>query len=160
MREGAAMGTRADFYLGRGADAEWLGSIAWDGYPSGVREVLAAKSEKDFRSALASLATREDWTSPELGWPWPWKDSCTTDFAYAFDDGRAWWSCFGSRYNDGGIAAYEAYEERDLDDDGDEENEEIFPDMTKRMNPALGTPRDSMMVFVAPKRIIGGGGEE
>jgi hypothetical protein len=30
------MGTRADFYVGRGPDAEWLGSVAMDGYPSGV----------------------------------------------------------------------------------------------------------------------------
>jgi hypothetical protein len=30
------MGTRADFYVGRGGQAEWLGSIAWDGYPSGI----------------------------------------------------------------------------------------------------------------------------
>lgn len=27
------MGTRADFYIGRGENAEWLGSIAWDGDP-------------------------------------------------------------------------------------------------------------------------------
>jgi len=26
------MGTRADFYVGMGKDAEWLGSVAWDGY--------------------------------------------------------------------------------------------------------------------------------
>jgi hypothetical protein len=31
------MGTRADFYVGRGKDAEWLGSVAFDGYPSGTR---------------------------------------------------------------------------------------------------------------------------
>jgi hypothetical protein len=29
------MGTRADFYVGRGESAEWLGSIAYDGYPEG-----------------------------------------------------------------------------------------------------------------------------
>ena len=27
------MGTRADFYVGRGDAAEWIGSIAYDGYP-------------------------------------------------------------------------------------------------------------------------------
>ena len=26
------MGTRADFYIGSGKDAEWLGSVAFDGY--------------------------------------------------------------------------------------------------------------------------------
>ena len=30
------MGTRADFYIGKGTDAEWLGSIAWNGYPDGI----------------------------------------------------------------------------------------------------------------------------
>ena len=30
------MGTRADLYIGRGTDAEWIGSVAWDGYPSGL----------------------------------------------------------------------------------------------------------------------------
>ena len=26
------MGSRADFYIGEGTEAEWLGSVAWDGY--------------------------------------------------------------------------------------------------------------------------------
>lgn len=30
------MGTIADFYVGRGPKAEWIGSIAWDGYPDGI----------------------------------------------------------------------------------------------------------------------------
>jgi hypothetical protein len=33
------MGTRADFYVGRGETAEYLGSIAWDGYPDGLMRV-------------------------------------------------------------------------------------------------------------------------
>jgi hypothetical protein len=35
------MGTRADFYVGRGETAEWLGSIAWDGNPGGAGLALA-----------------------------------------------------------------------------------------------------------------------
>ncbi|MFH1835312.1 MAG: hypothetical protein ABH851_03885 [Methanobacteriota archaeon] len=27
-------------------------------------------------------------TSPEQGWPWPWEDSGTTDYAYAFEAGK------------------------------------------------------------------------
>jgi hypothetical protein len=63
------MGTRADFYVGRGADMEWLGSIAWDGYPPGIRGgVLAATSEADFRALLSAfLAPREDVTLPNDG---------------------------------------------------------------------------------------------
>lgn len=30
------MGTRADFYVGKGPNAEWLGSTAMDGYPEGI----------------------------------------------------------------------------------------------------------------------------
>ncbi len=83
------MGTRADFYIGRGANAEWLGSIAWDGYPSGIpASLLNAPSEEAFRRELALFAEkREDWTAPEQGWPWPWDNSQTTDYAYAFDGG-------------------------------------------------------------------------
>lgn len=89
------MGTRADFYVGRGLEAEYLGSIAWDGYPydrhpGGVPLLVTrAKSESKYREAVtAFLAGREDATKPAQGWPWPWENSSTTDYAYAFDKGR------------------------------------------------------------------------
>lgn len=96
------MGTRADFYIGRGPEAEWLGSVGWDGYPDGIFDgedgslVLAAlTTPKAWRSAVgAFLAARDDATLPERGWPWPWDDSQTTDYAYAFD-GQVYGSCFG-----------------------------------------------------------------
>lgn len=99
------MGTRADFYVGKenpetGAKAEWLGSIAWDGYPSGIDDtILEATTEEEFRTAVkVFFAKRDDVTLPERGWPWPWDTSHTTDYAYAFDGdhvdasnfGRAW----------------------------------------------------------------------
>jgi hypothetical protein len=91
------MGTRADFYVGKGRDAEWLGSIGWDGYPDGVAdEVLKATDEVAFRAAVAEfLATRSDATMPAQGWPWPWNDSGTTDYSYWHFDGKTWGSCFG-----------------------------------------------------------------
>jgi hypothetical protein len=91
------MGTRADFYVGRGKNAEWLGSIAWDGYPDGVPEPLLKKrTEKTYRAAVeAILSTDESATRPKDGWPWPWDDSHTTDYAYAFDGGRVWGCPFG-----------------------------------------------------------------
>ncbi len=94
------MGTRADFYIGRGVGAEWLGSIAWDGYPSGITPALKrAKTEEDFRTEFAAfLQYREDATLPSDGWPWPWDDSQTTDYAYAFDAGRVYASCFGGAW--------------------------------------------------------------
>lgn len=91
------MGTRADFYVGRGLEAEWLGSIAWDGYPSGIDDVvLTAATEELYRETVAAFLGREDGTLPEMGWPWPWDDSNTTDYSYAFDDGCVWGSSFGA----------------------------------------------------------------
>jgi len=64
------MGTRADFYVGRGKTAEWLGSIAWDGYPAGLwpnkdtatakadipkTPVIAATAEEAYRKAVDEL---------------------------------------------------------------------------------------------------------
>lgn len=106
------MGTRADFYIGTGKDAEWLGSVAWDGYEWEELPdcpLMTATTETDFRAAVAeSAASRRDWTSPADGWPWPWDDSTTTDRAYAFANGRvtvyrwgkgAEWPDMGARQN-------------------------------------------------------------
>lgn len=80
------MGTRADFYVGRGKDAEWLGSIAWDGYPNALNCVDAQNLE-EFKLFVSALGVREDFTWPKDGWPWPWKTSAGTDYAYAWDEG-------------------------------------------------------------------------
>lgn len=92
------MGTRADYYIGRGVDAQWLGSTAWDGYPDGMPpELLTAVTEAEFRSVLAGMAdTRPDFTIPKTdNWPWPWKDSHLTDYTYAFDSDTVYVSSFG-----------------------------------------------------------------
>src|SRR5690606_19926111 len=108
------MGTRADFYVGRGSDAEWLGSIAWDGYPDGIDDMVKqATSDAAFRVAVEQFfAGRKDVTRPADGWPWPWDDSCTTDYAYAFDGENVWGSCFGGAW-------FDAREERPEESDGD-----------------------------------------
>lgn len=98
------MGTRADFYIGTGPDAEWLGSIALDGYRidemkkkdshstadnAACWAIKSAKNEVDYREAVLSLLKiNDDATLPADGWPWPWEDSHTTDYAYAFVDGK------------------------------------------------------------------------
>jgi hypothetical protein len=93
------MGTRADFYIGRGAKAEWLGSVAWDG--DDLDPIIAkAKSIKSYRAAVNTfLASRDDATLPSMGWPWPWNDSRTTDYAYAFDGGKVYASSFGKGWH-------------------------------------------------------------
>ena len=132
------MGTRADFYVGRGKSAEWLGSIAWDGYPDGIPEsVKGAESEASYRDAVrAMLDGREDATVPAMGWPWPWDDSGTTDYTYAFDGGTVHASCFGSPW-------WAAVEEAPEDVEGLPAD---HPDMSARKATTLGK-RSGLMVF-------------
>jgi hypothetical protein len=65
------MGTRADFYVGVGPNAEWLGSVAWDGYEWQIKpdcSLMKAKTEEEFRIAVKLIAeVRNDWTSVEQG---------------------------------------------------------------------------------------------
>jgi hypothetical protein len=75
-----------------------------------------------------------------MGWPWPWEDSQTTDYAYAFDEGRVWACCFG-------YAWWPIDEEEPELDDGQAKTAE-FPDMTERGNVAVaGSTRSGVMVF-------------
>ncbi len=117
------MGTRADFWIGTDpATMEWLGSIAWDGYPSGIdAAVLEARDKEEYEIQLGSfLFDRDDVTRPEDGWPWPWKNSYLTDFAYTFDGERVLCSCFGSPWQ---VAM-------EFEDAEDESHQVEFPDMT------------------------------
>ena len=126
------MGTRADFYIGRGKDAEWLGSIAWDGYPGGLDtpQLLASTAEPHYRSEVEKfLARRNDATLPADGWPWPWTDSRTTDYAYAFDGGRTWASAYGTEW----FPANEPEPEVE-----DRPKVGAFPDMTEKQNVTFG----------------------
>lgn len=136
------MGTRADFYVGRGERAEWIGSIAWDGYPSGIpSKVLCAASEDSYRDFVqAELVPRKDWTAPSQGWPWPWDDSQTTDYAYAFADGKVWASCFGREWFD------PLEEEPEL---ADSPQVAIFPDMRAVKNVTWGA-RSGVMLISLP----------
>lgn len=134
------MGTRADFYVGRGENSEWIGSIAWDGYPDGIVDgatvgdakdslIFNATTEADYRREVESFfAKRQDVTRPADGWPWPWEDSCTTDYAYAFDDAKVFASCFGSQWFD---------PMQEQPDEPDDAKKVTFPRFSKeRMAPA------------------------
>lgn len=138
------MGTRADFYVGRGKNSEWIGSIAWDGYPEGMTaQFLGAATLQEFEEAISRLQGRKDWTSPEQGWPWPWDDSNTTDYAYAFDDGAVHASCFGSNW-------FDPRTEENEDGERDESNiPSEFPNMAERKNITMGNR--SGVIFVTAK---------
>jgi hypothetical protein len=147
------MGTRADFYVGRGEQAEWLGSIAWDGYPDGqpgnpkYGPVIAAASEPEFRERVANLlAAKDDGTTPDKGWPWPWENSRLTDWSYAFDAGQVWASKFGGPWH---VPGEQPPEKEDSEYEADPCNDPArvtFPDMTSRKNVTLGK-RSGVIVF-------------
>lgn len=144
------METRADFYVGRGPEADWIGSIAWDGYPEGIDDaILKAKDEATYLSALESFAKRDDFTKPEEGWPWPWTNSATTDYAYALDDGQVYVSCFGSAWrpadkplpDEDDPEAYEQWEKEDR---------ATFPEHSNAMkehSAKAGSNKSGIMIF-------------
>jgi hypothetical protein len=137
------MGTRADFYIGRGPQAQWVGSIAWDGDPSGIDDgVLQATTEQEYAEALQAFFTgRDDVSGPDHGWPWPWDDSSASDYAYAFDGGVVWVSNFGSPWQRASEWDYDSIEGH-----GDSPD---FPDMSAFKNPTFGA-RSGLMVFTVP----------
>ncbi len=139
------MGTRADFYVGNGKEAEWLGSIAWDGYPQNddLAEILGAQTELDYRQLVKSvLGARDDATFPENGWPWPWEDSGTTDFSYHFVENKIRVCCFGR----GMIPVAEAL---GGNIEYDKLEEWAFPDMTERKKVAPPGSKRSGLITVS-----------
>ena len=126
------MGTRADFYVGKGRDAEWIGSIAYDGYRTGIDEaVLKATTENEFRSAVARFfESRDDATTPDQGWPWPWETSEITDCSYWFFDCQVWEEDSAHYRSMTGMI-------------GDRIE---FPDMSEKKNITLG-PRSGLLII-------------
>jgi hypothetical protein len=89
----------ADFYVGLGDDAEWIGSLGDLGTPShqdrfglfGPPVTGDAYTEASFRDIVGSIvgAAIEDgygWDA-SYGWPWGHPDSNGTDYAYAYVNG-------------------------------------------------------------------------
>jgi hypothetical protein len=136
------MGTRADFYVGTGVNAEWIGSVAWDGYEWSEDKdnlISSAASEAGFRVAVASmLEAREDGIKPIEGWPWPWEDSRTTDYAYCFDGQGVQIFCFGRPVAEDGDCDYEAPKVE-------------FPDMTAAKNVQLGDKSGCIIISTSGK---------
>ena len=142
------MGTRADFYIGRGAEAEWIGSCAFDGYPDSIldgRHLGSSATPEEFRAAFQDeIACEDHATVPEEGWPWPWDDSGTTDYAYALDESRVWVSCFGGPWKTVAQALHPDEEE----DEAPKGPKVVFPNMKERQNVTLGK-RSGILIFGA-----------
>lgn len=93
------MGTRADFWVSEGENAEWLGTVLYDGYPDGIDgRVYDASTEAEYRNAVSIFLTgrRGDTVLPLEGWPGSVKTSADVHYAYTFMDGQVWASHFGS----------------------------------------------------------------
>lgn len=97
------MGTRGDFYLG----SEWLGSVGCDGGPDGLEQYgfdfdvqanLVQAAEEVFRERVTAFVAAQNGIPADRGWPWPWDNSATSDYAYAYFDGAVWSSSFGGRW--------------------------------------------------------------
>lgn len=142
------MGTRADFYVGVGESCEWLGSIAWDGYPRAIpNTILNCTGETDYRLSVASfLFERDDATFPVDGWPWPWEDSRLTDYAYTFVDGVCKVVTLG--YGPMTLAEHELFTLEEHPYIPIEQRQLIFKDMSAIQNVTLG-PRSGIMILKA-----------
>lgn len=103
------MGVRADFYVRTSIDdplcdgmvgtapVRWIGSMGNSGNPAFVSDFIIGaflhgmSPLEDVENQVRQyLLMNECGTVMEMGWPWPWKDSTTTDMAYILyeDDDR------------------------------------------------------------------------
>lgn len=77
------------------------------------------------------------------GWPWPWDDSGTTDYAYTWDEGVVWWCNFGyAPWR--ALAAYERYEYHEEDRNA---GSLFFPDMSGRKNVRFDAQGSGIMLI-------------
>ncbi len=167
------MGTRADFYIGKGKNAKWVGSVAYNGYPSVIKpshrekkydkdlgkvfdtqkldewvgsHLFESKTEKEFLDRLDLLfKNRNDFTTPDMGWPWPWPNSSVTDYTYHFVDGKV----YVSEYGRGWIDTSKYIDDLKKLDSLDFNQEEIqeYPDMSSVENFVKpGDPRSGCFV--------------
>lgn len=92
---------RADFYVGRGATAEYLGTLQYEGDPVDVEVWELFQSldedtytEQDYRQEVADLlsnrATDTVGQTPVPEWPHPYASSDDTPWTYAFDAGTVY----------------------------------------------------------------------
>lgn len=96
------MGTRAQFFIGNPVNVdnrEWLGCVAWDGYPDGDcgNALLGATSPEDFIARVETIkAKRDDFTDPLThSFPFAWRDDLfLTDCTYAYFDDAVYFTSF------------------------------------------------------------------
>ncbi|NVM33976.1 MAG: hypothetical protein HWN81_00170 [Candidatus Lokiarchaeota archaeon] len=146
------MGTRADYYIKKDQEYRYLGSTSYDGYEDGLPDnLLQANTPNLFMKELKLfLDQRDDVSLPNMhGWPWPWEDSNTTDYAYCYDieTNQVLISNFGSPfYTIKELRDHEKWQEQELEKDPDcypeyfkpEGDKPQFPNMEQLQNVTLG----------------------
>jgi hypothetical protein len=83
--------TRADFYVGTGSNARYLGSVYVDGnkLPPSVKR---ARTPERFEKAVAKLIKK---TNGSTTWPWAWETSATTDYSYWLENEKLYMTVLG-----------------------------------------------------------------
>ena len=89
--------TKADFYVGCGKSALWLGSIMKDGMPDKIAEdIIFSINEAQYERRVKTMLVKKiNSILPGDGWPWLWDDSKMTDFSYFFFNDRVHASFMG-----------------------------------------------------------------
>lgn len=93
------MGTRAEFYLKQNGKYTFIGSIGWDGYPSGLSEFAKVNDLNSFNKKFSELLKRDDFSSSRC---FPWNNPSGSDYTYVFnvDTDELLASNYGSRFVD------------------------------------------------------------
>ncbi|MFD4252484.1 hypothetical protein ACFWQL_22340 [Amycolatopsis thermoflava] len=97
--------TTHDFYLGRGPDAEWIGSIHLGTCAChSVEQIWQAHAADEFTDLVnsflhaAEVGQAGEVTHRGRPWPWTWPTSHGTDYTHAFDTGTVWTARQGQRW--------------------------------------------------------------
>lgn len=122
------MGTRADFYIKREDQMNWLGSIGFDGHPWEIPQQLLLSNNCDEYEELVLLFlnSQDDSNLPIDGWVGAWNNSLYTDFSYIFDNGKVMCSYFGQPLVD----PLNVKEILDVSEDKRDKLVDFFPDMS------------------------------
>ena len=145
------MGTRADFYIGRGENAEWIGSVGHDGHPDHdfgtgreLKKLAKGCTKREYERAVKKwLGGSESGVFPADGWPWPWKNSLITDYTYAYERGQIYVLI---RFTKGEHWVRLSEVQKSEPDDV------TFPDMTAKRNMnSPGAVRSSPMLVGQPR---------
>lgn len=145
------MATRATFWVGNPLDLahrEWLGAIAFDGYPErgGKVDFDECQSEEGFRAVVKAISRHDDFAHPEGGFPFPWpNDIFLTDYTYAWFDGQVQVTCFHE-----GFKSWDEYWQHIDDENADEmvgEWEDALPDNVPAPSPYNPSQPDSIIII-------------